>query len=84
MSQLVVQMKTQGIGTRGRLLCLYGIRAPIMEAIYHAITTHRKALNAPSRGHFSCLEVCCYGIDLGTSIVMFNQSDPSISTDLDQ
>ena len=31
-----------------------------------------------------CLEVCCYGIDLGASIVRLNQSEHSISTDLDQ
>ena len=30
------------------------------------------------------LEVCCYGIDLGTSIVRFNQWKRSIWTDLDQ
>ena len=47
-------------------LCLYGIRVPIcrffscMEATYHAITTHES-------------HVCCYGIDLGTSIVRLIQ-----------
>ena len=36
------------------LLCLYGLRFfPCMEATYHAITTHRKAQNAPSKGHFT-------------------------------
>ena len=39
-----------------------------MEATYHTITTH----------HFTCIEVCCYGIDLGTSIVRFSQSEHSI------
>ena len=43
-----------------------------MEATYHAITTHRKTQNA-------CLEVCCYGIDIGASIVRFNQSENSNS-----
>ena len=46
---------------------------PCMEATYHAIaiTTQRKAQNV-------CLEVCCYGIDFGTSIVRLNQSEESI------
>ena len=47
---------------------------PCMEATYPAITTHMKAQNARNRGHFTCLEVCCYGIDLDASIVRFNQS----------
>ena len=37
-----------------------------------------------SRSQITCLEVCCYGIDLGTSIVRFNQSEQSIWSDLDQ
>ena len=37
-----------------------------------------------TRGYFTYLEVCCYGIDLGASIVMFHQSEHSIWTDLDQ
>ena len=45
------------------LLCLYDIKAP---KINPAITIHIKAQN---EGHFTSLEVCCYGIDLGTSIV---------------
>ena len=30
--------------------------------------------------HFTCLELCCYGIGLGVSIVRFNQSEHSIWT----
>lgn len=30
-------------------------------------------------GHFTCLELCLYGIDLGASIVKFSQSEHSIS-----
>ena len=51
-----------------------------MEATYHAITTHRNAQQAPQWDHFACLEVCCYGIDLGASIVRLNQSEHRIST----
>ena len=57
----------------------YNRSFPCMES-YHAITTHWKALKAPQLGHFTSLEVCCYGIDLGASIVMLNQSEHSIST----
>ena len=44
-----------------------------MEATYHAITTHRNAQQAPQWDHFACLEVCCYGIDIGACIVRLNQ-----------
>ena len=33
-----------------------------------------------SRENFTGLEVCCDGIDLGTSIVRFNKSEHSVST----
>ena len=63
-------------------LYLYGIGLPTIDPFcawkpltHHAITTH---------WHFTCLEVCCYGIDLGASIVRFHQSEHSISFDLDQ
>ena len=36
---------------------------------FFPITTHRKSF---SRGHFTCFEMCCFGIDLGASIVRFN------------
>ena len=45
-----------------------------------------KAPKPPTRGfvtkwgHFACLEVCCYGIDIGANIVRFNQSEHMIST----
>ena len=32
-----------------------------------------KCTNASRRGHFTCLSVCCYGIDLGTIILKFQQ-----------
>ena len=35
------------------------------EGTSHAITTHRKAKNAPQRWHFACLDVCCYGLKPG-------------------
>ena len=50
-----------------------------MEATYHTITTQLKAENAAFY-----LLVCCYGIDLSTSIIRLNQSEHSISRDLDQ
>ena len=31
-----------------------------------------------------CLEVCCYGIELGASIVGFNQSEESTSIGVDE
>ena len=37
-----------------------------------------------SNSHSRGLWVCCYGIDLGASIVMFHQSEHSISSDLDK
>ena len=51
-------------------LVLYGIKAPIINP-FHAW----KAQNAPNGGilQLACLEVCCYGIDLGVSIVRFSQ-----------
>ena len=38
-------------------------RLPLcMEATYLAITIHQNAQNNPQwKGHFACLEVCCYG-----------------------
>ena len=50
-----------------------------MEANYHDVTTHRKKTKCP-REHFACLEVCCYGIDLGASIERFYQSEQRKST----
>ena len=52
----------------GLLLCLYSIRAPIIDPL---CTVYREALI------MCCL--CCYGIDLGVSIVILNQSEHSIS-----
>ena len=43
-----------------------------MEATYHVITTHWKAQNVPGRGHFTWIEVYCYGRDLGASIASFH------------
>ena len=50
-----------------------------MEATHHAITTHRMAQNATRREHFTCLEVCCYGIDLGASIVKSSTNQSTVS-----
>ena len=46
---------------------------PCMEATYHAIITH-----------FTFTDLCCYGRDLGASMVKFHQSEQGISRDLDQ
>ena len=43
----------------GRLIIDYSCRA---WATYYAITTQRKTQNSSRRGHFTFLEVCCYGI----------------------
>ena len=43
---------------------------PNVSHFFHAINTQ----------HFTCVDVCYYGIDLGTSIVRFHQSEHSIST----
>ena len=48
--------------SRHFLPCLYGIRPPIIDPF--CALQHSKRQNAPSRRHFTCLEVCCYGTDL--------------------
>ena len=43
------------------------------------LSWHKTHKRHKSKGHFTSLEVCCYGIDLGRRIVKFNQSENSIS-----
>ena len=56
-----------------------------MEATYHTKRQTKKITKRHKKTLVgTCLEVCCYGIDLGASIVRFNQSEHSISADLNQ
>ena len=54
------------------------------ETLWHKVTyQHTKRHKMPLLVDI-LLELCCYGIDLGTSRVSFNQSEHSIWRDLDQ
>ena len=40
-----------------------------LSCVTYLITTHPKTQSAPNRRIFTCIEVCCFSMDLGTSIV---------------
>ena len=52
---------------------LYGMRDLIVDSF--PFSCHEDTAKGPTS-----LDVCCYGIDLGASIVRFNQSEHGIST----